>query len=91
VDPFFTDAFVQQPATPAYVQLLQQLPRAFVGSAAELKKVVALITSQSILAYASNVSLYINAYHLSCQTSAHNAAALVLQATTLNAQPDVCY
>eukprot|EP00775_Hariotina_reticulata_P004841 gene4841-5088_t len=54
VDPFFMDAFIQQPATPGYAQLLQQLPRAFVGTAAELKKVVALITSQSIHAYASN-------------------------------------
>ncbi|WIA41884.1 hypothetical protein OEZ86_009207 [Tetradesmus obliquus] len=53
VDPFFTDAFIQQPATPTYSQLLSQLPRAFVGTAVELRRVVALLTQQSMRAYAS--------------------------------------
>lgn len=55
VDPFFTDAFIQQPATPTYSQLLSQLPRAFVGTEVELRRVVALLTQQSMRAYASKV------------------------------------
>jgi len=54
VDPFFLDAFQQQPSTPTYDKLLASLPRAFVGTAPELKQLVALLTAQSIRAYAHN-------------------------------------
>lgn len=56
VDPFFLDAFQQQPSTPTYDALLASLPRAFVGTAPELKQMVALLTAQSIKAYNVNVS-----------------------------------
>lgn len=56
MDPFFLDAFQQQPSTPTYDKLLSSLPRAFVGTAPELKQLVALLTAQSIRAYAHNVS-----------------------------------
>ncbi len=56
VDPFFLDAFEQQPSTPTYSKLLAGLSRAFVGTAAELKQLVALLTAQSMKAYADNVS-----------------------------------
>lgn len=57
VDPFFTDAFIQQPSNPTYNALLAALPRAFVGTAAELRKMVALLTAESIKAYAEKVGL----------------------------------
>jgi hypothetical protein len=57
VDPFFLDAFQQQPSSPTYDKLLAGLPRAFVGTAAELKQLVALLTAQSMKAYADNVSV----------------------------------
>lgn len=56
VDPLFLDAFQQQPSSPTYDKLLAGLPRAFVGTAAELKQLVALLTAQSMKAYADNVS-----------------------------------
>lgn len=56
VDPLFLDAFQQQPSTPTYDKLLAALPRAFVGTAPELKRLVALLTAQSMKAYAHNVS-----------------------------------
>jgi hypothetical protein len=56
VDPFFLDAFHQQPSTPTYDTLLASLPQAFVGTAPELKQLVALLTAQSIKAYLANVS-----------------------------------
>jgi hypothetical protein len=56
VDPFFLDAFHQQPSTPTYDKLLASLPRAFVGTAPELKQLVALLTAQSIKAYNVQVS-----------------------------------
>jgi len=46
VSVLLTDAFIQQPSTLADVELLHQLPLAFVGTATELKKVVALISTQ---------------------------------------------
>lgn len=55
VDPFFTDAFIQQPSTPTYSALLAALPRAFVGTATELHKMVALLTAESMKAYAEKV------------------------------------
>lgn len=58
VDPFFLDAFHQQPSTPTYDSLLASLPRAFVGTAPELKQLVALLTAQSIKAYLANVSVW---------------------------------
>jgi hypothetical protein len=57
VDPFFIDAFAQRPSSPTYDALLASLPRAFVGTSSELKRLVALLTSQSMRAYADNVGL----------------------------------
>lgn len=56
VDPFFRDAFLQQPATPSYNRLLQQLPRGFVGSPLQLRQLLALLVTHSKHAYAVNVS-----------------------------------
>lgn len=58
VDPFFLDAFHQQPSTSTYDSLLASLPCAFVGTAPELKQLVALLTAQSIKAYLANVSVW---------------------------------
>lgn len=55
VDPCFTDAFIQQPSTATYNKLLSELPRAFVGTATELRRMVALLTQQSIRAYSAKV------------------------------------
>lgn len=56
VDPFFRDAFVQQPSTATYDALLDSLPRAFVGTAAELRKLVALLAAEGNRAYTEKVS-----------------------------------
>jgi hypothetical protein len=98
VDPFFTDAFIQQPSTPTYSQLLSQLPRAFVGTAVELRRVVALLTQQSMRAYASKVRFCLVLLAAACSTlcsvcrTAPVVAALLVHATSacLSARAALC-
>jgi hypothetical protein len=51
VDPGFREAFRAAPCTPGYARLVDALPPTFVGDAAALRRLVALVTAQAARSY----------------------------------------